>query len=89
MAGDNDAHALLVAVINDVLGQLHALVLGEEEHLAGLADGENAGDLMRGVIVDDALHRSVVDLVILGERSNHYRPYAVCNFLHGISPCFV
>ena len=85
VTGHHNAH-VLGRIVDHELGQVISLLLGQMEHLAGLADREDAGHALLVVPVDDLLHAVPVDLVVRGERRDHYRPDAVLDGFHGKFP---
>ena len=81
VTGHHDAH-VLGGIVDHELRQVVSLLLGQMEHLAGLADREDAGHALLVVPVDDLLHAVPVDLVVGGKGRDHYRPYAILDGLH-------
>ena len=82
-----DHHAdVLGRILDYEFGQLQALFLIEEEHLAGLADGEDAGDALFVIPFDDLFHSRIVDPVVGGEGGDHDGPDAVGDRLHNATP---
>ena len=81
VTGHHHAH-VLGRIVDHEFGQIEALLLGQVEHLAGLADREDAGHTLLVVPVDDLLHAVPIDLVVGGKGRDHYRPYAILDGLH-------